>query len=396
MVRRSRRVPARHPGNHTAAAHRRTQSHPRPPRTAAGRSPPYRDVCRSRRAVRVLLAFLTSFVLSIGVAALVLPDTASRASRRGMAHRYRSSPAPAPLDLLPGLPSVIPPGVGDAARRQENAWRLLKAGRYAETESAYLEILTGDPDDRQAMQALVALERLLAGQDAGALERRAAAYRREIAAGPAAEEDRTAGELEVLARASETGAQEIAAERRRALTALSRVSLPPASAAAGRQMQRGPSLADPLAVVAEPPRRPASSLGLAPPPPGLPSPPAYRAHEGLMPATSGAAVSGALAAGNGRDTRRHTGPTRGMPVPASIPQRAPEPSIANAGREAGAGGAGTAAGATAAGSASSAGAAGATGSATGGAAGTGAGSPGAGGSAGGGSGGGSSTGGGSH
>jgi hypothetical protein len=160
--------------------------------------------------MRAGVAFLLSFVIAVTIGSLILPDNTPKIRQKPLAG---SVPLPPSFDFLPGLPSLIVPRLDDASKRYEQAWQLLKAGKYGAAESVYLQILIRNPQDQKAMQGLVMLQRLLANQDPEKLLEQAEAYRGAIAKGQTTDEQYSPRELELLAGASLTGANEIVSEQ---------------------------------------------------------------------------------------------------------------------------------------------------------------------------------------
>src|ERR1700736_6626414 len=142
--------------------------------------------------MRALVAFLLSFVLVGPVGEWILPSP--RAKPKAQAGSARMRPI---LDFLPSVPSIAVPRIGDNSKQYEDAWRLLKAGRWHSAETAYLQIVMRAPRDRKAMEGLVTLQRLLANQDPTRLREQAETYRRAIAEGETIEGRYTAREMEL-------------------------------------------------------------------------------------------------------------------------------------------------------------------------------------------------------
>src|SRR5690348_11391933 len=106
--------------------------------------------------MQAVVIFSLSFVLTVLIGSLFLPDTPRSASPT---RAPVSTPVPT-LDFLPGLPSLAA-GAGNATQDYERASQLARNGQYRAAENIYLQILTRDPQDSRAMQGLVTLQRLL-------------------------------------------------------------------------------------------------------------------------------------------------------------------------------------------------------------------------------------------
>jgi hypothetical protein len=172
--------------------------------------------------MRALVAFLLSFVLVGTIGALILPDPHPRAKPKLPAG---SAPIRPTLDFLPEIPSLAVPRIDDTSKRYEQAWRLLKAGRWRAAERAYLQIVIRSPHDQKGMQGLVILQRLFANEDPTRLQEQAEAYRRAIAEGRSTENQYTPREMELLAEASLLAVNESTAEQNLKLSAHSRVAI---------------------------------------------------------------------------------------------------------------------------------------------------------------------------
>ncbi|HET9001820.1 MAG TPA: tetratricopeptide repeat protein, partial [bacterium] len=210
--------------------------------------------------MRAIVAFLLSFVLAVTIGSLILPDNTPKIKPKRL---VGTAPVPPTLDFLPGLPSLIVPRLDDASKRYEKAWRLLKAGKYRAAEGAYLQILIRNPQDQKAVQGLVMLQRLLANQDPKRLQEQAEGYRRTIALGQVTEEQYSPRELELLAEASLSAANEIVSEQNLKVSSLSKVTIvtderhPPVPSQVS-------VLRDPMGAIKERITQLATSLGVAP------------------------------------------------------------------------------------------------------------------------------------
>jgi hypothetical protein len=215
--------------------------------------------------MRVLAAFLLSFVLVGTVGALILPSPSPRAKPKSPAGSVPVKPI---LDFLPDVPSFVVPRREDTSKGYAEAWRLLKAGEWRTAEGAYLDIVIRTPQDRKAMQGLVTLQRLLASQNPKRLQEQAEAYRRAIAEGRTAEGRHTPREMELLAEASLLAATEISAEQNLKLSSASRVSV---SADLLRPPSPPPTTVarDPVSAIKDRISQVARSLRLAPAKPGV-------------------------------------------------------------------------------------------------------------------------------
>jgi hypothetical protein len=151
----------------------------------------------------------------------MLPDAGPKA-KQGRAPLVPVAPS---LDVFPALPSLVGPRPDDVPKQHKEAWLSLRAGRYDAAERGYLGILNRHPNDEKAAQGLVMVQRLLANQDREALQGQARRYRRAIAEGRVLDERYTPQEMELLARASESAANEAATESSVRLTALSKISI---------------------------------------------------------------------------------------------------------------------------------------------------------------------------
>src|ERR1700736_490934 len=100
--------------------------------------------------MRVLVAFLLSFVLVGTAGTLILPSPGPRAKLKPPTGTALVEPT---LEFLPGLPSLAVPRIDDTSKRYyEEAWRLLKPGQWRTAERAYLQIVIRSPQDQKAMQ----------------------------------------------------------------------------------------------------------------------------------------------------------------------------------------------------------------------------------------------------
>jgi len=172
--------------------------------------------------MRVLVAFLVSFVLVGTVGALILPAPSPRAKTKPPT---AAAPVKPILDFLPGVPSFTVTHGEDTAKEYAEAWRLLKAGRWRTAERAYLQMLMHNPQDQKAMWGLVALQRFLANQNPERLQEQAEAYRRAIAEGRTLGGGYTPREMELLAEASLFAMTEITAEQNLKVSSDSRASI---------------------------------------------------------------------------------------------------------------------------------------------------------------------------
>src|SRR5262249_555493 len=133
--------------------------------------------------MQAVIIFSLSFVLTVLIGSLFLPETPRAASPT----RAPVSTRAPTLDFLPGLPSLT--GRTDTdSKDYERASQLVRNGQYRAAENIYLQILTRDPQDSRAMQGLVTLQRLLTNQDPQKLSAQAEAYRQANAKGRGGEE----------------------------------------------------------------------------------------------------------------------------------------------------------------------------------------------------------------
>ena len=107
---------------------------------------------------------------------------------------------------LSSMPAVDDQGfvASPSTSRQliESATKRASAGELREAQELYLQVLLINPDDQAAMQGLVRVRRLMAGNDARALRRQAATYRRALTQGKETGEHYTAVAMDLLAAAS--------------------------------------------------------------------------------------------------------------------------------------------------------------------------------------------------
>ena len=139
-----------------------------------------------RRAAQLLLVFLLSAVVTVGVASLLGMRVGGLGERLGA-----GSDGESPLTQLPDT-------VAQLRQRQDE----------------YLRVLLGNPADAAAMRGLVAVRRRLAGDDPMVLRRQAAAYQQMITSGAESPEHYSRQPMELLASASLRAAAAVESEQR--------------------------------------------------------------------------------------------------------------------------------------------------------------------------------------
>ncbi|HET8998978.1 MAG TPA: hypothetical protein VFP86_04970 [bacterium] len=144
-----------------------------------------------RRAVQLVLIFLTSALVTLGIMGVNLGNGPQR-------------PRPA---------SEAPADKINPQTRSANARLLAETGRLREAQDAYLEILQNNSLDPVAMEGLVAVRRQLAADDPAVLRRQAAEYRQAIARRGETPEHYSRNSLEILAAASARAAAVIESKR---------------------------------------------------------------------------------------------------------------------------------------------------------------------------------------
>jgi Polysaccharide biosynthesis/export protein len=159
--------------------------------------------------MRVLVACVVSFAVALIVGGFMLSGMVPHFKAKPV---KRDAPDTLSLEMLPALPSLRATRREGMSDQYAQAWRLLKAGQYRAAESAYLQILMGEPHDRKAIGGLVTARRLRANQDPQKLQEDAAGYRRAIVEGRTMEGNYTPREMELLAEASLSAAREIQLE----------------------------------------------------------------------------------------------------------------------------------------------------------------------------------------
>src|SRR5262249_29835123 len=113
----------------------------------------------------------------------------------------------------PGTVRSSPPPGAPSALQQPNAraWKLLRAGHFHEAQDAFLEILSFNANDEDALRGLVVVRQAMAGNDPQMLRRQAAEYWNAIKQGVDTQEHYTRRAMEQLIVANVQAAREIEA-----------------------------------------------------------------------------------------------------------------------------------------------------------------------------------------
>jgi hypothetical protein len=139
-----------------------------------------------RRATQLLLVFLLSAVVTVGIASLLGVRVGGLGERLGA-----GADGEPPVGQLPGTVAQL---------RQK--------------QDAYLSVLLNNPADPAAMRGLVAVRRQLAGDDLVVLRRQATAYRQMITSGAESPEHYSRKSMELLASASLRAVAAVESEQR--------------------------------------------------------------------------------------------------------------------------------------------------------------------------------------
>jgi cell division septation protein DedD len=147
------------------------------------------------------LSFLLGVAVAIIIALALVIYGSSLAERQRSQIRTQAPAPPASLGIVSS---------STASGQYARAWELLIAGHPREAQDAFLEILSSDPQDRHAMQGLVAVRRAMV-PDPSELRRQAEAYRDAVRRGADLGDHYTPSAMRALLAASEQAANEIEA-----------------------------------------------------------------------------------------------------------------------------------------------------------------------------------------